>query len=62
MAGWKKAAYLKKKVFFNQFKKTKQNPFPIFCFSLCFRFQEAKWREIQVGDVVRLKKNDFIPV
>uniref|UniRef100_A0A669BYF5 Phospholipid-transporting ATPase n=1 Tax=Oreochromis niloticus TaxID=8128 RepID=A0A669BYF5_ORENI len=25
------------------------------------RFQEAKWREIQVGDVVRLKKNDFIP-
>ncbi|XP_030599115.1 phospholipid-transporting ATPase IC isoform X1 [Archocentrus centrarchus] len=25
------------------------------------RFQEAKWREIQVGDVVRIKKNDFIP-
>ncbi|KAF5903013.1 phospholipid-transporting ATPase IC, partial [Clarias magur] len=25
------------------------------------RFQEAKWLDIQVGDVVRLKKNDFIP-
>ncbi|XP_044030022.1 phospholipid-transporting ATPase IC [Siniperca chuatsi] len=25
------------------------------------RFQESKWRNIQVGDVVRLKKNDFIP-
>ncbi|KAM9338571.1 phospholipid-transporting ATPase IC [Symphorus nematophorus] len=25
------------------------------------RFQETKWRDIQVGDVVRLKKNDFIP-
>ncbi|KAM3600581.1 uncharacterized protein V6R79_025445 [Siganus canaliculatus] len=25
------------------------------------RFQESKWRHIQVGDVVRLKKNDFIP-
>ncbi|XP_076139627.1 phospholipid-transporting ATPase IC [Alosa pseudoharengus] len=25
------------------------------------RFQESKWRFIQVGDVVRLKKNDFIP-
>ncbi|TSK72148.1 Phospholipid-transporting ATPase IC [Bagarius yarrelli] len=25
------------------------------------RFQEAKWMDIQVGDVVRLKKNDFIP-
>uniref|UniRef100_A0A3Q1BLT9 Phospholipid-transporting ATPase n=1 Tax=Amphiprion ocellaris TaxID=80972 RepID=A0A3Q1BLT9_AMPOC len=25
------------------------------------RFQEAKWRDIQVGDVVRMKKNDFIP-
>uniref|UniRef100_A0A672YZ27 Phospholipid-transporting ATPase n=1 Tax=Sphaeramia orbicularis TaxID=375764 RepID=A0A672YZ27_9TELE len=25
------------------------------------RFQEAKWRDIQVGDVVRLKKNDFVP-
>ncbi|KAK7896057.1 hypothetical protein WMY93_021382 [Mugilogobius chulae] len=25
------------------------------------RFQTAKWRNIQVGDVVRLKKNDFIP-
>ncbi|GAA6068367.1 phospholipid-transporting ATPase IC isoform X2 [Tachysurus ichikawai] len=24
-------------------------------------FQEAKWMDIQVGDVVRLKKNDFIP-
>ncbi|XP_068562095.1 phospholipid-transporting ATPase IC [Cebidichthys violaceus] len=24
-------------------------------------FQELKWRDIQVGDVVRLKKNDFIP-
>uniref|UniRef100_A0A3B5A011 Phospholipid-transporting ATPase n=1 Tax=Stegastes partitus TaxID=144197 RepID=A0A3B5A011_9TELE len=23
--------------------------------------QKAKWRDIQVGDVVRLKKNDFIP-
>lgn len=29
---------------------------------LCFRFQESKWRNIEVGDVVRLKKNDFIPV
>lgn len=28
---------------------------------LCFRFQESKWRNIKVGDVVRLKKNDFIP-
>ncbi|XP_029025689.1 phospholipid-transporting ATPase IC [Betta splendens] len=25
------------------------------------RFQESKWMDIQVGDVVRLKKNDFIP-
>lgn len=25
------------------------------------RFQESKWRDIQVGDVVRMKKNDFIP-
>uniref|UniRef100_A0A8D3CWU6 Phospholipid-transporting ATPase n=1 Tax=Scophthalmus maximus TaxID=52904 RepID=A0A8D3CWU6_SCOMX len=25
------------------------------------RFQESKWRNLQVGDVVRLKKNDFIP-
>uniref|UniRef100_A0A8C6NLB8 Phospholipid-transporting ATPase n=1 Tax=Nothobranchius furzeri TaxID=105023 RepID=A0A8C6NLB8_NOTFU len=25
------------------------------------RFQDSKWRNIQVGDVVRLKKNDFIP-
>ncbi|XP_070781239.1 phospholipid-transporting ATPase IC isoform X1 [Enoplosus armatus] len=25
------------------------------------RFQESKWRNMQVGDVVRLKKNDFIP-
>ncbi|RVE65444.1 hypothetical protein OJAV_G00116530 [Oryzias javanicus] len=24
-------------------------------------FQESRWRQIQVGDVVRLKKNDFIP-
>uniref|UniRef100_A0A8B9HSK9 Phospholipid-transporting ATPase n=1 Tax=Astyanax mexicanus TaxID=7994 RepID=A0A8B9HSK9_ASTMX len=25
------------------------------------RFQETRWMDIQVGDVVRLKKNDFIP-
>uniref|UniRef100_A0A8C6KSV6 Phospholipid-transporting ATPase n=1 Tax=Nothobranchius furzeri TaxID=105023 RepID=A0A8C6KSV6_NOTFU len=25
------------------------------------QFQDSKWRNIQVGDVVRLKKNDFIP-
>ncbi|XP_068609060.1 phospholipid-transporting ATPase IC [Brachionichthys hirsutus] len=25
------------------------------------RFQESKWRDIQVGDVVRLKRDDFIP-
>ncbi|KAI1904865.1 hypothetical protein AGOR_G00010070 [Albula goreensis] len=25
------------------------------------RFQESKWMNIHVGDVVRLKKNDFIP-
>ncbi|XP_068190738.1 phospholipid-transporting ATPase IC [Antennarius striatus] len=25
------------------------------------RFEESKWRDIQVGDVVRLKKDDFIP-
>ncbi|XP_031433735.1 phospholipid-transporting ATPase IC-like [Clupea harengus] len=25
------------------------------------RFQESRWRQIGVGDVVRLKKNDFIP-
>uniref|UniRef100_A0A452RT41 Phospholipid-transporting ATPase n=1 Tax=Ursus americanus TaxID=9643 RepID=A0A452RT41_URSAM len=25
------------------------------------RFKVAKWKEIQVGDVIRLKKNDFIP-
>uniref|UniRef100_A0A3Q3ICE6 Phospholipid-transporting ATPase n=1 Tax=Monopterus albus TaxID=43700 RepID=A0A3Q3ICE6_MONAL len=25
------------------------------------RFQVSKWMDIQVGDVVRLKKNDFIP-
>ncbi|CAN9504712.1 unnamed protein product [Ophioblennius macclurei] len=24
-------------------------------------FQESKWRHIQVGDVIRLRKNDFIP-
>lgn len=29
---------------------------------VCSRFQESKWRNIEVGDVVRLKKNDFIPV
>ncbi|XP_066567022.1 phospholipid-transporting ATPase IC [Amia ocellicauda] len=25
------------------------------------RFQESKWMDIHVGDIVRLKKNDFIP-
>ncbi|XP_004683992.1 PREDICTED: phospholipid-transporting ATPase IC [Condylura cristata] len=25
------------------------------------RFKTAKWKDIQVGDVIRLKKNDFIP-
>ncbi|XP_036385778.1 phospholipid-transporting ATPase IC [Megalops cyprinoides] len=25
------------------------------------RFQESKWMDVHVGDVVRLKKNDFIP-
>ncbi|XP_077633815.1 phospholipid-transporting ATPase IC isoform X2 [Crocuta crocuta] len=25
------------------------------------RFKIAKWKEIQVGDVIRLRKNDFIP-
>ncbi|MBN3279418.1 AT8B1 ATPase, partial [Polyodon spathula] len=25
------------------------------------RFQAYKWKDVQVGDVVRLKKNDFIP-
>ncbi|KAK1337485.1 hypothetical protein QTO34_002114 [Cnephaeus nilssonii] len=25
------------------------------------RFKVTKWKEIQVGDVIRLKKNDFIP-
>ncbi|XP_066103664.1 phospholipid-transporting ATPase IC isoform X2 [Saccopteryx bilineata] len=25
------------------------------------RFKIAKWKEIQVGDVIRLKRNDFIP-
>ncbi|XP_023443441.2 phospholipid-transporting ATPase IC isoform X2 [Dasypus novemcinctus] len=25
------------------------------------RFKVAKWKEVQVGDVIRLKKNDFIP-
>ncbi|KAB1256308.1 Phospholipid-transporting ATPase IC [Camelus dromedarius] len=25
------------------------------------RFKIAKWKEIQVGDVIRLKKNDFVP-
>ncbi|XP_047426162.1 phospholipid-transporting ATPase IC [Mugil cephalus] len=25
------------------------------------RFEESKWMDIQVGDVVRLKKNDFVP-
>uniref|UniRef100_A0A671VP61 Phospholipid-transporting ATPase n=1 Tax=Sparus aurata TaxID=8175 RepID=A0A671VP61_SPAAU len=29
--------------------------------SVCFRFQSSKWRNIEVGDVVRLRKNDFIP-
>uniref|UniRef100_A0A665W8D1 Phospholipid-transporting ATPase n=1 Tax=Echeneis naucrates TaxID=173247 RepID=A0A665W8D1_ECHNA len=28
---------------------------------LLLRFRESKWMNIQVGDVVRLKKNDFIP-
>ena len=27
-----------------------------------FRFKVAKWKDIQVGDFIRLKKNDFIPV
>lgn len=27
-----------------------------------FRFKVTKWKEIQVGDVIRLRKNDFIPV
>uniref|UniRef100_A0A671VRV7 ATPase phospholipid transporting 8B1 n=1 Tax=Sparus aurata TaxID=8175 RepID=A0A671VRV7_SPAAU len=26
-----------------------------------WRFQSSKWRNIEVGDVVRLRKNDFIP-
>uniref|UniRef100_A0A3B3S683 Phospholipid-transporting ATPase n=1 Tax=Paramormyrops kingsleyae TaxID=1676925 RepID=A0A3B3S683_9TELE len=26
-----------------------------------FRFKESKWMNIHVGDVIRLKKNDFIP-
>ncbi|MGH0129080.1 UNVERIFIED_CONTAM: hypothetical protein FKN15_069061 [Acipenser sinensis] len=25
------------------------------------RFQSYKWKDVQVGDIVRLKKNDFIP-
>ncbi|XP_074135531.1 phospholipid-transporting ATPase IC [Sminthopsis crassicaudata] len=25
------------------------------------RFKTVKWKEVQVGDVIRLKKNDFIP-
>uniref|UniRef100_A0A8C5HBA8 Phospholipid-transporting ATPase n=1 Tax=Gouania willdenowi TaxID=441366 RepID=A0A8C5HBA8_GOUWI len=25
------------------------------------RFQDSKWRDIQVGDIVRLKKDDFVP-
>ncbi|XP_043834358.1 phospholipid-transporting ATPase IC isoform X2 [Dromiciops gliroides] len=25
------------------------------------RFKTAKWKDVQVGDVIRLKKNDFIP-
>ncbi|KAI3362567.1 hypothetical protein L3Q82_012274, partial [Scortum barcoo] len=25
------------------------------------RFQESKWRNIEVGDVIRIKKNEFIP-
>ncbi|XP_008012167.3 phospholipid-transporting ATPase IC isoform X2 [Chlorocebus sabaeus] len=25
------------------------------------RFKVAKWKDIQVGDVIRLKKNDFVP-
>ncbi len=29
---------------------------------ILFRFEEARWMNLQVGDVVRLKKNDFIPV
>lgn len=36
--------------FFNKYEH-------IFC-----SFQETKWMDIQVGDVVRMKKNDFIPV
>uniref|UniRef100_A0A2K6UJF6 Phospholipid-transporting ATPase n=1 Tax=Saimiri boliviensis boliviensis TaxID=39432 RepID=A0A2K6UJF6_SAIBB len=26
------------------------------------RFKVAKWKDIQVGDVIRLRKNDFVPV
>lgn len=38
MAGWKKAAY-QNFFFFNQFKKTKQNPFPfLFFFFFAFLF------------------------
>lgn len=29
---------------------------------LILRFKIIKWKDIQVGDVIRLKKNDFIPV
>ncbi|KAM6217827.1 phospholipid-transporting ATPase IC [Rhynchocyon petersi] len=25
------------------------------------RFKDTKWKDVQVGDVIRLKKNDFIP-
>lgn len=31
-------------------------------YSVCCRFKESRWMDIQVGDVVRIKKNDFIPV
>lgn len=49
----------------NNFKSIASNfkkPLNYHFFFLIFRFKIAKWKEIQVGDVIRLKKNDFIPV
>ncbi|XP_025786909.1 phospholipid-transporting ATPase IC [Puma concolor] len=45
---------------FEQFKRA-ANFYFLVLLILQVMFKIAKWKEIQVGDVIRLKKNDFIP-
>ena len=32
-----------------------------FC-SPCLRFMEDKWMNVQVGDIIKMKNNQFVPV